>query len=44
MKTIKVKKLTKEAFAPYGEVLTIEGREAGGKSGIPSLVSAGSSD
>lgn len=30
MKTIKVKKLTKEAFAPYGEVLTIEGREAGG--------------
>ena len=29
MKTIKVKKLTKEAFAPYGEVLTIEGREAG---------------
>mgnify|MGYP003100732430 FL=1 len=30
MKTIKVKKLTKGAFAPYGEVLTIEGREAGG--------------
>ncbi|HIX30543.1 MAG TPA: ureidoglycolate lyase [Firmicutes bacterium] len=30
MKTIKVQKLTKEAFAPYGEVLTTEGREAGG--------------
>lgn len=30
MKTIKVKKLTKEAFEKYGEVLTIEGREAGG--------------
>ena len=30
MKTIKVEKLTKEAFAPFGEVLTTEGREAGG--------------
>ena len=30
MKTIKVQKLTKEAFAPFGEVLTVEGREAGG--------------
>lgn len=30
MKTIKVQKLTKEAFAPFGEVLTTEGREAGG--------------
>ena len=30
MKTIKVEKLTQEAFAPYGEVLTTEGREAGG--------------
>ena len=30
MKTIKVQKLTQEAFAPYGEVLTTEGREAGG--------------
>ncbi len=30
MKTIQVQKLTKEAFAPFGEVLTTEGREAGG--------------
>lgn len=30
MKTIKVQKLTREAFAPFGEVLTTEGREAGG--------------
>lgn len=30
MQTIKVQKLTKEAFAPFGEVLTTEGREAGG--------------
>lgn len=30
MKTIKVQKLTKESFAPFGEVLTTEGREAGG--------------
>ena len=30
MKMIKVQKLTKEAFAPFGEVLTTEGREAGG--------------
>ena len=30
MNTIKVQKLTPEAFAPFGEVLTTEGREAGG--------------
>ena len=30
MKNIKVQKLTPEAFAPYGQVLTVEGREAGG--------------
>lgn len=30
MKNIKVQKLTKEAFAPYGEVLTVAGLTAGG--------------
>ena len=30
MKMIQVQKLTQEAFAPFGEVLTTEGREAGG--------------
>ena len=30
MRTIQVRKLTQEAFAPFGQVLTIEGREAGG--------------
>ena len=30
MKMIQVQKLTQEAFAPFGEVLTPEGREAGG--------------
>lgn len=29
MKMIQVQKLTQEAFAPFGEVLTTEGREAG---------------
>lgn len=30
MKMIQVQTLTKAAFAPYGEMLTVEGREAGG--------------
>lgn len=30
MKTIKVQKLTPEAFEPFGKILTIEGRQAGG--------------
>ena len=30
MKTIKVTKLTREAFEPYGQVLTAEGLESGG--------------
>ena len=30
MKLIQVSKLTQEAFAPYGQVLSVEGREAGG--------------
>ena len=30
MKMIKVSKLTQEEFEPYGQVLTVEGREAGG--------------
>ena len=30
MKTIKVNKLTQEAFAPFGKVLTTEGLKAGG--------------
>lgn len=34
MKKVKVEKLTDEAFAPFGNVLTTEGREFGGEAGM----------
>jgi len=34
MKKIKVEKLTAEAFAPFGEVITTEGREFAGEEGM----------
>lgn len=44
MKMIQVQKLTQEAFAPFGEVLTTEGREAGGNPASPFVVSPGGGD
>jgi ureidoglycolate lyase len=34
MRKVKVEKLTSEAFAPFGDVLTTEGRDSGGEEGM----------
>ena len=34
MKKVKIEKLTDETFAPFGSVLTTEGREFGGEAGV----------